>query len=337
MRRINLSLLDDPIRAAGAFVVLATLLLVAFSLSVSGPPAWSQTARSIKMVVPIGPGSGLDIMARLLAEQVTRTQGITAVVENRPGGTQVIATEAAASAAPDGNTVLFMANPFVINPHLRRVSYDPLTSFEPICNLASQPQLIVVNNASPYRTLADLLNAARDKPGELTLASFGPASPVHIAFEMLKRSANANMTFVSYSSTPPAMNALLGNHVTAAIVGYAEAGEHLKARSLRALATGARTRVAALPDVPTLAESGYKESEIDLWFGAVAPARTPKEAVTQLGSWFTAAMQISEIKAKLETQAFHPLGICGADFAAFLRRQYDDYGRMIRETNMKAE
>jgi tripartite-type tricarboxylate transporter receptor subunit TctC len=322
---------------ANAIAVLAAPLLVAFCLSVDGLPAWSQTTRSIKMVVPIGPGSGLDIMARVLAEQVNRMHGVTAVVENRPGGTQIIATEAVATAPADGNTILFMASPFVINPHLRKVNYDPLKSFEPICNLANQPQLIVVDGASPYRTLADLLSAARARPGELTLASFGPASPVHIAFEMLKRSANINITFVSYSSTPPAMNALLGKHVTAALVGYAEAGEHLKAGTLRALATGARARVAALPDVPTLAESGFKDSEIDLWFGTVAPAKTPKDVVVQLGSWFTAAMQVPEVREKLAAQAFQELGICGAQFGAFLRRQYDDFGRIIRETNIKAE
>jgi len=223
-------------------IVVALALVSAACLAVTSLDARSQPTRSIKLVVPIGPGSGLDLMARLLAEQVGRTQGMTMVVENRPGAVQVVATDAVAGAAPDGNTVLFMANPFVINPHLRRVSYDPLTSFEPICNLANQPQLIVVNNASPYRTLADLLNAARAKPGELTLASFGPASPVHIAFEMLKRAANVNMTFVPYPSTPPTISALLGGHVTSAIVGYAESAEHLKAGTLRALVTGSRTR-----------------------------------------------------------------------------------------------
>src|SRR5438876_6926467 len=124
MRRTNHALLDGTIGAAGALAILAMPFLVAFCLSASGPSAWSQTPRSIKMVVPIGAGSGLDIMARLLAEHVSRTQGVTIVVENRPGAVQVVATEAVAHAVPDGNTVLLMANPFVINPHLRRVCYD---------------------------------------------------------------------------------------------------------------------------------------------------------------------------------------------------------------------
>jgi tripartite-type tricarboxylate transporter receptor subunit TctC len=337
MRQTRHSLLDVAIGNAGILAHLAIASLVAVALSVSGLSAWAQTSRSIKMVVPIGPGSGLDIMARLLADQITRNHGVTTVVENRVGAAQVIATEAVAAAPPDGNTVLFMASPFVINPYVRKVTYNPLTSFEPVCNLASQPQFILVNGASPYRSLGDLVNAARAAPGQLTLASFGPASPVHIAFEMLKRAANIDMTFVPYSGIPPALNALLGQHVTAAIAGYAESAEHIKAGTLRALVTGARTRVEWLPDVPTMAESGYKDSEIDLWFGTVVPANTPKTMVSQLSDWFIAAMQEPEIKAKLSTQAFQPLGVCGAEFGAFIRKQYEDFGRIIRETNIKAE
>jgi len=332
MRTFRVGALFGKAAAAAALAATAVALI-----AVSGPNARAQTARSIKMIVPIGPGSGLDIMVRLLAEQIGRTHGVTTVVENRPGAAQVIATEAVAGAAPDGNTVLFMASPFVINPYVRKVSYDPLTSFDPICNLANQPQFIVVSNASPYRTLDDLLKAARAKPGNLTLASFGPASPAHIAFEMLKRTAGVDMTFVPYSSIPPTINAVLGNHVTAAIVGYAESTDHVKAGTLRALVTLSQARVEALPDVPTIAESGYKDAELDLWFGAVVPAKTPEQIVSQLSGWLTSAMKVPEVKTKLATQAFRPIGICGADFRAFLRKQYDEYGRIIRAANIKAE
>jgi tripartite-type tricarboxylate transporter receptor subunit TctC len=337
MRHTKRDLRGSVISFAGTLTLLATPLLAFAFLAVNGPGAWSQTSKSIKMVVPIGPGSGLDIMVRVLAEQIGQTKGLTTVVENRPGAAQILATEAVANAAPDGGTLLFMANPFVSNPHLRRVNYDPLTSFEPICKLANQPQLILVNAASPYRTLADLFDAARARPGELTMASFGPASATHIAFEMLQRAADVNMTFVPYPSTPPTVSALLGGHVTSVIVGYAEAVDHVKAGKLRALATGSRTRMEALPDVPTVAESGYKNYEIDLWFGVVAPAKTPSATVSQLADWFTESMQVPEVKAKLVTQALYPVGMCGADFGAFIRKQYDDYGRIIHEANMKAD
>ena len=312
---------------------LAAVILVALS----GGAAWSQAARTIKIVVPYPPGGGTDIMARLLAEQIGRAQGQTCVVENRPGAGSVIGTEAVSRAAPDGNTVLINNAAFVINPHLRKVNYNPLTGFEPICHLASSPSLIVVNSASPYRTLADLLEEARAKPGALTMASDGPATLHHIAIEMLKRTAKVDMTFVPYPGAAPAVNALLGEHVTSVFVIYPPVAEQLKAGKLRPLATGSRTRIETLAEVPTVAESGYTDYKVDEWFGVLAPAKTPKDMLSRLAGWFTAALEVPEVKAKLAVQGLYPVGICGADFGALIRKQYDEYGRVIRESNIKAE
>jgi tripartite-type tricarboxylate transporter receptor subunit TctC len=311
--------------------------VAALAVILSGDGAWSQTTRTIKIVVPAAPGGTLDILARLLAEQIGRAQGRTMIIENRTGAAQIIGTEAVSRAAPDGNTLLITSNTFVISPHLRKVNYNPLASFEPICNVASSPIVIVVNSASRYRTLADLLNAARAKPGELTMASFGPANTLHIAVETLKRAANVNMTYIPYPGGAPAIIALLGEHVTSVIDTYPAAVEQLKASKLRALATASRTRIEPLPDVPTIAESGYKDYEAEAWVGLVAPAKTPKETVSQLAGWFTAALQVPEFKAKLAMQGLYPVGMCGEDFGAFIRKQYDDYGRAIREANIKAE
>ena len=259
------------------------------------------------------------------------------VVENRPGAGTIIATEAASRAAPDGSTVLVMANSFVINPNLKRLNYDPLTSFEPICFLTRSPNVLVVNTSSPYRVAADLLNAARAKPGALTLASVGPATTQHIAIEVLKRVANVHMIYVPYPGDAPAVSALLGEHVTSAMVTYPAAAEQLKAGKLRALAIASRSRIEPLPDVPTVAESGYQDYEADTWFGVVAPAKTPAETISQLAGWFSSAVQATETKPKLIAQGHFPVAICGTDFAAHLRKQYDDYGRVIREANIKAE
>jgi tripartite-type tricarboxylate transporter receptor subunit TctC len=304
------------------------------SVTVTGHGAWSQTARTIKVVVPVQPGGSNDFLARVLGEEIGRAQGPTMVIENRPGAGSIIGTEAVSHAAPDGNSLLITSPTVVINPHLRKVNYDPLTSFEPICYLANAPTVIVVNSASPYRTLADLLDAARAKPGDLTLAGAGP---FYIAFEMLKRAANLNMTFVPYPGGAPAVTALLGEHVTSVFSDYPPLAEQLKAGKLRAVATGSRTRAEALPDVPTVAESGYKDYDVEQWFGLFAPAKTPKERVSQLAGWFTAALQVPEVKAKLVVQGLYPVGMCGADFGAFVRKQYDDYGRAIREANIKPQ
>jgi tripartite-type tricarboxylate transporter receptor subunit TctC len=317
------------------FLYLAAGAAVSTLLFSTG--AWSQAARTIKVVVPFAAGGPTDILARLLVEHISRVQGLTMFVENRPGAMTAIGTEAVSRAAPDGNSLLITGSAFVSTPLLRTVSYNPLTSFEPICQLVSATSLILVNSASPYRTLADLLDAARAKPGDLTLASFGPAAVEQIAFEMLKHVTKVNMTFVPYSGYAPAVNALLGGHVTSVLADYSSSAEHLKAGKLRAIATASRTRLEALPDLPTVAESGYQDFEVDLWWGLYAPAKTPKETIFRLAGWFATALQVPEIKEKLAVQELYPAGICGLEFKALIRKQYDEFARAIRESNFKLE
>ena len=317
--------------AAGA----ATLI---FAVLLTGEAAWSQTIRTIKIVVPLPAGSAADIMSRLFAEQISRAQRVTILVENRPGAAETIGTEAVARAAPDGNTLLLTTyNAIVISPQLRKVAYEPLTSFEPICHLVNAPIILTVSSASPYRSFADLLDAARSKPGDLTIAGVGPATGAQVDIEKLKRMANVNMTFVPFPGIPPAVNALLGGHVTSVFGNYAAQAEQINAGKLRALAAATRMRIERLPELPTIAESGFEDYAADLWFGLYAPAKTPKETAAQLAGWFTAAMQAPEVKPKLAALDLHPVGTCGADFAAQLRKQYDDYGRIIREANIRPE
>jgi len=299
--------------------------------------AWSQAPRSINIVVPFNPGGPQDTVARIVAEQVGRAQSRSIVIENRPGAATTIGNEAVAHATPDGNTLLVNGGVLFETPYFRRVNYDPLTDFVPICSLARFLPIIVVNNESPYRTLSDLLKGARAKPGDVTFATFGPASAEQIAFEMLKRAADVKMTFIPYPGYAPAVSLLLGGHVTSALVDYSASAQQLAGGKLRALATLARTRVEALPDVPTMAELGYKEIEYEAWSGLFAPAKTPKEAIFQLAGWFAAAIQVPEVRARLIGQGFYPAGICGEDLSALVRKEYEDFGRTIRELNFKIE
>src|SRR5690349_736878 len=204
------------------YLAARAVALAAISLAVLFVPngAQSQSARTTKLVVPFPAGGSSDALARLIAEHIGRARAATWIVENRPGAGAVIGYEAVSRAAPDGSTLLINAPSFVISPLLRKVNYDPLTDFEPICNLVRLPLVIVVSGTSPYRTLGDLLTAARTKPGELTLASVGPATVQHFAFEMLKRLANVNITFIPYSGNGAAVSALLGGHVTAVFSNY---------------------------------------------------------------------------------------------------------------------
>jgi tripartite-type tricarboxylate transporter receptor subunit TctC len=232
---------------------------------------------------------------------------------------------------------LLTAPGFVVTPHLRKLNYDPLASFEPICSLVNSPPVLVVNAASPYGTLADLLNAARAKPGTLALASVGPASGLQVAFEILRRAAAVEMTFIPYPGNAPVIAALLGDHVTSALVNYSDAAEQLKAGKLRGLAVATAERIAPLPDIPTVAESGYSDYDAAQEFGIVAPAKTSRATINRLIDLITASLQVPEMKAKLEAQGLFPIRMCGAEFGAHLRKRYEESGRVIRESNIKAE
>ena len=317
------------VRNRWAIALAATLLTAS-----AGPSAWSQATGTIKIVVPYTPGSGPDILSRLMAEQMGRAQGPTVVVENRPGGGTVIGTEAVERAEPDGRTVLLVANSFVINPPLQRASYDPSTSFEPVCYLAATPMVLVVLGSSPYRTLNDLITAARAKPGELAFASGGPGSSLHIAIEVLKRSANISITYVPYGGTAPAINALMGNHVAAVWADYPTVVSQLQSGTLRGLVTTSKARIETLPDVPTLGETGISKYEAEIFYGIVAPAKTPTDALNRLSGWFSSALKAPDMKPKLAQQGLFPVGMCGAEFGAYLRRQVDEYSRVIREANI---
>ena len=236
---------------------LGTLALLILASADHG--AWSQTGRTIRIVLGVPPGGSIDFLARLLAAQISSTAGQTMIVESKPGAGGIIAAEAVARAAPDGNTLLINNNGTLISAILRKVNYDPIASFEPICYLVTTPQLIVVNSASPYHTLAELLDAARLKPGELSIASVGPNTTQHIGIERLKRLAGANLTYVPYPGGATTINALLGEHITAAVLNWSEIGEHIVAGKARALATMAPARIEPLPDLPTVAESGYRD------------------------------------------------------------------------------
>ena len=298
--------------------------------------AWSQ-ARTIRIVVPFPAGGSADILARLLGEHIAKNQGPSVIVENRPGGGASIAYEAVARAAPDGNTLVINGNSIVINPHLRKVNYDPLTSFEPVCYLLSSPQVFVVRADSPYKTLADFIAGTKAQAGTLVFASVGPATTQHIGFEQFRAMSKIDVTYVPYPGGAPAMTALLGGHVQAVLTNYSEAVEQLHAGTVRALASASLKRIPPLPDVPTVDELGYKGYNVEVWFGVMAPAKTPREATAQLASWFQAALKSPELTPRLLKLGLYPVGTCLDDFAKHIRSQYDEYGRIIRDAGIKGQ
>jgi tripartite-type tricarboxylate transporter receptor subunit TctC len=316
---------------------LGAVTLLGLAIAPLSHPAWSQAGRTIRIVLTVPPGGSIDTMARILADYISSTKGQSIVIESRPGGGGIIAAEAVARAAPDGTTLLSNNNGTIINSILRKVTYDPLASFEPICYLVTTPQIVAVNSTTPYRTLAELLDAARAKPGEISIASVGPNTTQHIGIERLKRLSQANLTYVPYPGGASTINALLGQHVTAAVLNWSEIGEQIIAGKARALATMAAQRIEPQPELPTVAESGFKDFETDVWFGLVAPAKTPPETVAQLIDWFRSALLAPDVKAKLTALALYPRPICGPAFDAHLERQAELYARLIRELGIKAQ
>ena len=320
---------------------LRTAAWLAFALTLTGAGLTSRSAlaqnRTIRLVVPFPTGGTTDTLARLLAQQASQMNGHAVLTENRVGASTLIATEHVYRSAPDGSTLLLVANSFVINPILRAPApYDPF-AFEPICLLVNSPQVFVVNENSPYRTLNSFAMAARAKPGEYNYAAVGPGSTQHIAGETFKRAAAIDLTYVPYTGGAPAVNALLGGHVTAVLTNYSEVMEQIKAGKLRPLAVTAAKRIAPLPQVPTMLELGYAGVEATAWFGMVAPPKTSKQTAGQLITLFKAALEAPELGAKLIAQGLYPVGACGADFESHLKQQSESYARIIRDTNIKLE
>jgi tripartite-type tricarboxylate transporter receptor subunit TctC len=308
-------------------------------LGATGAPVVAQTTggKQLRIIVPFPPGGTADILTRVVGQEAARAIGQSLLVENRPGGGTVIATEIASRAAPDGNTLLTMANSFVISALVREsLPYHPLTSFAPICLLALSPQLLTVNAASEFRSLPDFMNALRQRPGELSIATVGPATTQHIGIEVFRRAAQVNFIYVPYPGGAPAVNALLGQHVNAVLTNYSELVEQLNAGTLRPLAVASLKRLDELPNVPALAET-YKDYQTVAWFGMVAPAGTPKDAISRLSTALTAALEVPEIKTKLLGLGLYPSALCGDGFGTHIRSQHEEYSTVIRAANIKGE
>jgi tripartite-type tricarboxylate transporter receptor subunit TctC len=310
-------------------------LVAAGAVVLGTAAAFAQSKGTIKIVVPYTPGSGPDILSRLMSDQIPRDGGPSILVENRPGGGTLIGTEAAAKAEPDGHTVLLVANSYVINPQLGRGNYDPVKSYEPICYLAGTPMVLVVQSSSPYKTVKDLVEAARATPG-MAFASGGPGSSLHVAIEVLRLATGITISYVPYGGTAPAINALLGGHVQAVWADYPTVVSQLKSGTLRGLVTTAAKRNAWLPDVPTLAETGISKYSADIFYGYVAPAKTPPDVVKNLADMFVKAMNAPEIKPRLDQQGLIPVNLCGAAFNEYLGGMVADYRRIIQEAGIKA-
>ena len=288
------------------------------------------------MIVPFTPGT-LDVLARSIGQKLTEKYGQTVVVENRPGAGTIVGTEILSKSTPDGYTVLLITTTFVINPSLhKKLPYDPVRDFAPITQLDSVANILVVNPTMPAASVKDLIALAKAKPGELTYASPGSGSAPHIATELMKSMAGIDIVHVPYKGIPEAATDIIAGRVTMLMTTTASAASYLKAGRLRALAVSSRKRVAAMPDIPTMAETlpGY---EADAFRGVVAPAGVPKPIIEQLAADIAAAIKQPDIRQRLIADGSDPVGSTPQAFAAFLKSEMAKWGKVVKESGARPD
>ncbi|HUP96544.1 MAG TPA: tripartite tricarboxylate transporter substrate binding protein [Usitatibacter sp.] len=322
-----------PIRLAFAALVVAL-----------ASPAYAQApqsypAKPVKIVVAFTAGSATDILARVVAEYLARTMGQPFVVENKPGAGGSVGTAQVKDAAPDGYTLVAAGSgPFGINPAIySKLPYDPLRDFELIGNIVLTPQALVVGAQSPYRSLRELVAAAKAKPGEIAYASLGNGSTSHLTMEAFQAAAGIKLNHVPFKGSADAQTQLIGGTVPVMSDTVPGVLAQVKAGKLRALGVAIPERSPYLPDVPTVAEQGYAGFESVGWIGLAAPAKTPASILDRLNAELKKMLQDPAIKVRFEQLAFTPVGDSRAEFTEFVRSEIAKWSKVAKDSGAKAD
>jgi len=316
--------------------------LIAAALLLANSPASAQAAypsRAIKLIVPFPAGGGTDLIAREVANKVAVSNGWSIVIDNKPGSGGNLGVDAAAKSAPDGYTlVLGQTSNLAINPTLYpKLPYNPEKDLTPVVTVASAPLALVVAADSPYKTVADVVAAAKAKPGTLNYASSGSGTVAHLATELLQKTAGVKFTHVPYKGAAQGSTDLIGGQIqmymssVPTLIGYVKNGK------MRILALTSATRTADLPAVPTVAESGFKGFEAVTWFGIAGPAGLPKDVVAKLNAAFNKALQDPEVKKKLASQGTDALGGTPEQFARLIHDDIGRWGPIVKESGAKVD
>lgn len=310
-----------------AFGACATLAVAAQSTYPNKP---------VRMIVPYPAGGGNDIIGRAVAEKLTEKLGQQIVVDNRGGAATAIGAEIAARTAPDGYTILLATvTTLAVNPNLKaKLPYDPVRDFDPISMLASQPYLLVVHPSLKVQSVKDLIALAKAKPGALNFASPGIGSNGHLAGELMNSLANINMVHVGYKGTGPALNDLLGGHVSLMFATMPSVEAHVKAGRLRGLAVSTAKRSPAMPEMPTIAEAGVPGYTMRSWNGLVVPRGTPPAVINKLSKEVSVVLSSPELEKRLTGLGFDPDPGTPQEFAAFIQKELALYGKIIKAAGL---
>ena len=318
--------------------------LVAMMLAMA---AWGTThgqefpTQPIRMVIPYAPGGGSDILSRPVAQEMQDKLKQAVIVDNRGGAGGNIGAQIVARAAPDGYTLLVANNSHTINPFIyKEPGYDMAADFAPISLLATAPAILVVPDASPARTMHDLIALAKKKPGSLNFGSPGVGTPGHLASVLFNKQAGLDATHIAYKGTGPTTVAVLGGELDYAFLTPAAVEPHMKSGKLRALAVTSRARFPAFPTVPTVAESRLPELsnfEVEIWWGVLAPAKTDPKVLDKLHASITEAVRDPKMQQRWTAQGMVPRATTRAEFAALIKSDLAKYQKVVRENGITAE
>jgi tripartite-type tricarboxylate transporter receptor subunit TctC len=295
-------------------------------------------SRPLRLILPFPPGGSTDLLGRALAERLGESLRQPVVPENRPGAGGNVGAEAAARSAPDGYTLVLCAPSLAISPSLyRKLNYDPLRDLVPVALVATIPNLLVVHPSVPVRTLAELAQHARANPGKLNFGTGGPGTSNQLAADMFRSLTKTEIVLVPYKGAETAMLAVLSGQVQMVVIGTPASTTHVKSGKLRALALLGKERYPDLPDVPTAAESGMPEFEVDTWYGVLAPAGVPREIVARLNGDLVRMMRAPEMRERLAPMGIQPLASTPDEFGAFLQNEVARWGKVVREAGAQVE
>jgi tripartite-type tricarboxylate transporter receptor subunit TctC len=293
--------------------------------------------KPVHIYVPYPAGGGVDILSRTLGDVVSKKWGQTVLVENRPGAGGVVASQALVQSPPDGYTLIMVASGHPANPFLYpKLPYDTFKDFTPISLLASSPNILLVRADSPFKTLADVIAAAKAKPGSLSIAHAGSGTSTHLALELLKSLAKIDLNPIPYKGGAPAINDLLGGQIPLTFNNGPESVGQLQAGTVRALAVTTAKRASFLPDVPSIGETvpGY---DTEVWWGLLGPGNMPHDLVEKLSHDFVAALNTDAVKERLTKLGAIPIGTSPQAFDAKIHADYDKWGPLIQAAGIKAE
>jgi tripartite-type tricarboxylate transporter receptor subunit TctC len=317
-------------------------LFLAAALSMASATALPQgyPQRPVRIIVPYPPGSGTDIVARLLGQRIGESWGQPMVVDNRPGAGAIVGVEATAKAPPDGYTIgIADTGPLAINPALYpKLPYDPLRDFAPVIEVAKLPFMLVAHPSLGVSSVGELIAAAKRAPGRINYASVGNGSAVHLATELFRKQAGIDLVHIPYKGSAPALNDVVAGTTPVMFVNLLSGLQHVKSGRLRALAVATSSRVRALPDVPTVAEAGVPGYEFQAWFGIVAPAATPAPILDRLNAEFNRVLSAADVRDRLLNEGgMQPVGGSAAQFAALIAREKEHWGKLVKETGARVD